>query len=1012
MSLGPVAVSSTQSDTPPHTPLVRGRRAARDAEPMPERRGAPDSVRDAAPHTGVSERTLKSQSSNDTNPDWIFDHVDGSGSSHVSTPSLDIPDRSTTPGLLSAGLAAPQKSGARRQSPLTSLLHPATPGGLPCRDLEQSWAHTPESLTPGAGAPEWDVFSYASSDSVPSTPVRGASTRQHTPLAVRLVHSGAGHLSVVRPEHTDEEAVYREVGPATTHLSMKGCALPASLFDVLLVPMALVVLDLSGTGLDRLPAPLRHCPTLEELNVSANPLAAPAHWAPLAALPALRVLLADDCGLAALPLELRDTRQLRVLGVRANHLTHLPSWLHVLDKLECLLLDGNDALSPAWRAVLAPLLEPAAPPEQSPTTGEARRGLLHRALRWGAPRRADRDERAARAAARAPTPVRWTPDKGAEASTTDSLRVSPKSIVTAIPNASPATHSPLPPPGRGARSGSGPRTPPTSAESAAAATVACFLPVHAAPDGEAPRAVQSSAYVRDLLGYLADLDDLRTERHVVTCAVRLAVPRSPGTPSTPGTPLWNGLAPFHMDTTPSTTVSPVTPAEEQPQDSPFVPAEPERIKEDGRRRQRLIGEIVETERTYVANLTELMEIYVKRARQPLDGHPDERVLPIAKERAVFGHIEGIVHFHAHAFLPSLEQAAAPALHGAADARATAETAARVANVFTQHAAYFKMYMNYVNQYDSAVRRIARWSQPLPARARSGPKAAIENAGVTLASLGHRLTLNQHESELVSRHVAEDWEVLSAARRRQIQSYLARCREDPRHSQLNLEGYLLLPIQRIPRYRMLLEQLVRCTSSELLAREDLDAIPRALAHVSLVASWVNEGKRQSEQGRRLLLWQSKLRGSFSAPLVQPHRRLVCDGPLRLRRVARRTDAQAPSEAAVLEQTTMDQRVQLLLCNDLAAVVADPRDAHDDAHAHEPTEPVAPLEPADVEAVDLLAVLKPCVRHAAASAALVPPASVLGGVVVRVVDARYIFYFTANSPREARQWADAINAQPGG
>lgn len=44
--------------------------------------------------------------------------------------------------------------------------------------------------------------------------------------------------------------------------------------------------------------------------------------------------------------------------------------------------------------------------------------------------------------------------------------------------------------------------------------------------------------------------------------------------------------------------------------------------------------------------------------------------------------------------------------------------------------------------------------------------------------------------------------LTSGQRKRIKSYLKRCRLNPRHSQLNLEGYLLLPVQRIPRYRLL------------------------------------------------------------------------------------------------------------------------------------------------------------------------------------------------------------------
>jgi len=44
--------------------------------------------------------------------------------------------------------------------------------------------------------------------------------------------------------------------------------------------------------------------------------------------------------------------------------------------------------------------------------------------------------------------------------------------------------------------------------------------------------------------------------------------------------------------------------------------------------------------------------------------------------------------------------------------------------------------------------------------------------------------------------------LSTSQRKRLKSYLKRCRMNPRHTQLNLDGYLLLPVQRIPRYRLL------------------------------------------------------------------------------------------------------------------------------------------------------------------------------------------------------------------
>ena len=51
--------------------------------------------------------------------------------------------------------------------------------------------------------------------------------------------------------------------------------------------------------------------------------------------------------------------------------------------------------------------------------------------------------------------------------------------------------------------------------------------------------------------------------------------------------------------------------------------------------------------------------------------------------------------------------------------------------------------------------------------------------------------------------------LSASQKKRIKGYLKRCKLNPRHSQLNLEGYLLLPVQRIPRYKMMASHRLTC-----------------------------------------------------------------------------------------------------------------------------------------------------------------------------------------------------------
>lgn len=51
------------------------------------------------------------------------------------------------------------------------------------------------------------------------------------------------------------------------------------------------------------------------------------------------------------------------------------------------------------------------------------------------------------------------------------------------------------------------------------------------------------------------------------------------------------------------------------------------------------------------------------------------------------------------------------------------------------------------------------------------------------------------------------------------------------------------------------------------------LERAYEAISSLATDMNEGKRDSESRRRLVQWQSRIRGKFPSPLVQPHRYVV-------------------------------------------------------------------------------------------------------------------------------------------
>lgn len=72
----------------------------------------------------------------------------------------------------------------------------------------------------------------------------------------------------------------------------------------------------------------------------------------------------------------------------------------------------------------------------------------------------------------------------------------------------------------------------------------------------------------------------------------------------------------------------------------------------------------------------------------------------------------------------------------------------------------------------------------------------------------------------------------------------------------------------------LEELRRSTPLPYDYMED--QLDRALNEISSLANNMNEGKREAEARRKLVTWQTRIRGKFPSPLVQPHR-FVVDPP---------------------------------------------------------------------------------------------------------------------------------------
>ena len=119
--------------------------------------------------------------------------------------------------------------------------------------------------------------------------------------------------------------------------------------------------------------------------------------------------------------------------------------------------------------------------------------------------------------------------------------------------------------------------------------------------------------------------------------------------------------------------------------------------------------------------------------------------------------------------------------------------------------------------------------------------------------------------------------------------------------LSLSALLVVPVQRIPRYPLLLKDVIKYTPE---SHPDYATLKEALTGISEIADWVNECIRTNQSQRVCMTLQKELVG-FDEPIMAASRLFVKEG-----------------EVVELSETEKPRRRVLLLFNDIL-IIADPK-----------------------------------------------------------------------------------------
>ncbi|CEO99564.1 hypothetical protein PBRA_007297 [Plasmodiophora brassicae] len=121
--------------------------------------------------------------------------------------------------------------------------------------------------------------------------------------------------------------------------------------------------------------------------------------------------------------------------------------------------------------------------------------------------------------------------------------------------------------------------------------------------------------------------------------------------------------------------------------------------------------------------------------------------------------------------------------------------------------------------------------------------------------------------------------------------------------LSLESLMIMPIQRIPRYLLLLTELKKHTPE---FHTDYAAIATACERLKLIANHINSSKANFENVNAILQLQSRITG-YDHTLIEPGRVLVHEGRLQVRKGA--------GAAGVLSPMRSTSQCMVVLFNDM-------------------------------------------------------------------------------------------------
>lgn len=230
-----------------------------------------------------------------------------------------------------------------------------------------------------------------------------------------------------------------------------------------------------------------------------------------------------------------------------------------------------------------------------------------------------------------------------------------------------------------------------------------------------------------------------------------------------------------------------------------------------RNRRKVIEEIIKTEQSFIRHIELAISVFYTPAKENLE---DFNISP-NELKFIFGDLVSILHVNKE-ILTNIKEEILLIKQNETFFHAC------IGDTFIKFTPFLKVYINYINNYDKIVEKLSMHAKE--------------------ETTFHSFIMNQNNSE-------------------ELQGQ-------------TLQSLLIMPVQRLPRYELLLSTLLSYTDPSHM---DYKCVSNAVNTVKSLVSSVNYQKHVNETTNEMLKLQKMLNSKYPE-LIQPHRKLIMKGPL--------------------------------------------------------------------------------------------------------------------------------------